>query len=136
MAHQPVFDALANHGALLAGDGQHVGIFFGQDFLAKRHVEILCGPICVARIDVAKLKMGDPQAFCDVLGLKFQRVRRFCMAGRHTPVHGKRQRYQRIAKEPAVDVSQRQNTLNLPGSLCVEKISVVVEDIANDVLPT
>ena len=37
-ANEAILDALANHGALLARDGQHVGLDVGQDFLAKGDV--------------------------------------------------------------------------------------------------
>ena len=41
VARQPVLDALAHHGALLARDGQHVGLVVGQDLLAEGDVEVL-----------------------------------------------------------------------------------------------
>ena len=45
--HQTGFYALANHGSLLARDGQHVGFFSWQDFFAESDIQVLRGPVTV-----------------------------------------------------------------------------------------
>ena len=72
VAAQAVLDALAHHRALLARDGQHVGLLVGQDVLAKRHVEVLRRPVVVPGIDVAQFEVIDAQSLRDSLRLVFQ----------------------------------------------------------------
>ena len=57
---QSVLDALAHHRALLARDGEHVGLLVGQDGLAEGDVEVLLGPVVVAACEVGAVVAGRP----------------------------------------------------------------------------
>ena len=89
-----VLDAFANHRALFAGYRQHIGIFFSQDFLAEGDVQILRGPVGMARVDVAELQMRNAQPFGNLLGFNFQRICGLRRGGGDTTIYRKRQRHQ------------------------------------------
>ena len=72
-------------------DGQHIGLFLGQDLFAKGHVQILRWPIGIARSHVAHLKMLDAELLGQALRFFFQGLRRRVVLGRHATVDGKRQ---------------------------------------------
>jgi hypothetical protein len=59
--NEPIFDAFADHGALFARDGKHVGFHVRQDFLAEGDVEILCWPIGMLWFYVAEFQVIDTQ---------------------------------------------------------------------------
>ena len=134
-AAQSVLDSLADHGTLLARNGQKIGFFMRQDFLAKRDVEVLRGPVGVARIDIAPFQMRHPEALGEALGLAFQGLRRWLAYSSDTAINREWQAHQGIAKNPALDMTKRQHRLNTAIGFGIEKIGVVMKDFPDDLLP-
>ena len=64
VAGQTVLDPFSNHGSLLAGDCQHIGLVIGCYAFAECDVKILRRPVRVALIYVAQLKMCHAKTGC------------------------------------------------------------------------
>ena len=102
--NQAIVDALSDHGPLLARNGQHVGLNLRKYLLAECDVEILCRPIRMPGVDIAKLEMINIQLACQRLCFLLE-----CCSGLRgrsgsPAIDGKGQGDQRIAKESALDV--------------------------------
>ena len=135
LAAQTVLDAFADHRTLLARDRQQVGLVVGQDGLAQADIEILQRPILVPSTDVAQFQVACTKTPCDLLGLSLQRIGRSRIAGRHTAVIRERQAHQRVAKQQALDLGQRQHALDAAVALRIEEMGRVTEDLVQHPLP-
>jgi hypothetical protein len=88
-AAQAAGDALAHHGPLLARNREQVGLWVRQDGLAEGHVQVLRGPVGMARRDVAHLQVRDAELLAQFLGIALEGLASFWATRRDTPVDGK-----------------------------------------------
>ena len=89
----------------------------------------------VTSIDIAQLQVASAQVQGDLLGMSLQRIGRCRIAGRHTAVIRKRQAHQRMAKQQALDLGQRQHALDAAVALGIEEMGRVTEDLVQHPLP-
>ncbi len=132
---QAIFDSLANHCPLLAGNTQHVFLDLGSDFFAESDVEILGRPICMALAYVSKFQMVYAQPARQCLSFGFQGTRYNGVARGNATIDGERHRHQRVAEEAALYVRQGKNAADSATSLSKQKIGRMAKDIANNMLP-
>jgi hypothetical protein len=65
----------------------------------------------------------------------FQSRGRRRAAGSHPAINGKGKRHQRVPEEQALDLRQRQDTLDDTRTLGIEKMRTMPEDLTHDALP-
>ena len=106
MGREPILDSFAHHGALFARNGEHVVVFLRRNGFAKRHIEVLQRPVRMAALHVAQLKVIDPQALRQMLGLLLQRGGSLFMECSNAAIHGKGQTSERLAEQPTLDMPQ------------------------------
>ena len=134
-ADQPVLDPLADHGPLLARDGQHVVFNRWQDGLAEGYIEILGRPLRMAGRHVAELQMVHAKFARQVLRRIFQRCHGLGIDCRHAAIDGEGQGDQGVAEKPAPDMGKRQDSPDTGGVLRIEKMGRMPENLTDDLLP-
>ena len=134
-ADQPIFDALAHHGPLLARDGQHVFVNVGQDRLAEGDIQILRRPLRMARRDIAKFQMVDAKFPRQFLCRIFQCRRGIGIDGCNSTIDGEGQCNQCIAEQPAIDMGKRQDAADSGIVFGIEKIGGMPEHVPDNSLP-
>ena len=135
LAGEPSPDRLAHHRPLLAGDREHVGLDVGQDLLAVGDVEVAAWPIVAERLAVAQFDVLDAEVASEGLGGVDETLRRLGIVGGRAAVDRERERRQRVAKEPALHLRERQDADEVGTTLGDEVVSAVAELVLEDLAP-
>ena len=129
-AAQAVLDALAHHRALFARDRLHICVVVGRNLLAERRVSFgIPDPVVVVRrhqlvgqhIDPKLLRQRYRRAVERGIGLVVDRC--------GSAINAKRIRYQRVAKQPAAYMDERQDSAYRTAALGEQEIAVMSETL-------
>jgi hypothetical protein len=132
---QLALHALAHHGALLARNGQQVGLGVGEQGAPEGDVELLARPLGLERLAIAQFEVLHAQATTEFDGRPVQGAAGLVVDRGHAAVHGKRQRYQRMAEQQAPDLGQRQHADDLVAALGQQVVAGVMEHPFEDLAP-